>query len=95
MRCASSRWKKSRLFPLARQYERKVASRGSLEDRAGVGVYDVRIDSLAYQATQRFSGGLTMADPALQSKAFWNSGEFDSGPITRYLAVGCGSVLTI
>ena len=48
-----------------------------------------------YQTTQRCSGGLTMAAPALQAKACWNSGAFDSGPITRYLAVGWGSALTI
>ena len=36
-----------------------------------------------YQTTQRCAGGLTIGDPALQAKACWNSGAFDSGPITR------------
>ena len=48
-----------------------------------------------YQTTQRCSGGLTMADPALQVKACWNSGAFARGPITLYLEVGCGSAFTI
>ena len=43
-----------------------------------------------YQAVQRCSGGLTMADPALQAGLL----ELRGGPITRYLAVGCGSVFT-
>jgi len=34
-----------------------------------------------------------MAAPALQAKACWNSGAFDSDPNTRYLAVGCGSAV--
>jgi hypothetical protein len=36
-----------------------------------------------YQTVQRSSGDLTMADPALHPKASWNSGRFESGPITR------------
>jgi hypothetical protein len=35
-----------------------------------------------------------MLDPAGQPNACWNSGEFDSGPITRYLEVGCESSFT-
>ncbi len=48
-----------------------------------------------YQTSQRFSCGGTIADPAGQANAFWNSGRFDNGPITRYLAIGCGSPCTI
>ncbi len=32
-----------------------------------------------------------MALPALQENVCWNGGKLDSGPITRYLATGCGS----
>lgn len=44
-----------------------------------------------YQITQRCLAGRTMGVPAAHWKAFWNSGMFESGPITRYLPVGCGS----
>src|ERR1700753_3003599 len=47
-----------------------------------------------YQIVQRFSVGRTMASPALQLNAFWNSGELLSGPSTRYLLIGCGFVST-
>ena len=36
-----------------------------------------------------------MADPALHANACWKPGEFESGPITRYLEVGWGSPFTI
>lgn len=43
-----------------------------------------------YQTEQRCPAGLAIADPGLQEKALSNSVMFESGPITRYLAGGCG-----
>ena len=39
--------------------------------------------------------GLTMADPALHANACWNSGEFETGPITRYFEIAWESDFTI
>ncbi len=47
-----------------------------------------------HQIAGRFSFGRTMAAPALQAKASWNSLRFESGPITRNSAGLCGSVLS-
>ena len=51
--------------------------------------------ALAYQTSHLFPSGLTIGASALQLHAFWNSGRFDNGPMTRYFAMGCGSVCTI
>ena len=48
-----------------------------------------------YQTSQRFSAGRTIGASAGHSNAFWNSGRFESGPITRNLPIGCGSLCTI
>src|SRR5712691_176980 len=48
-----------------------------------------------YQMVQRLSAARTIAEPSLQENACWNSGALESGPITRYFPVGCGSVCTI
>src|SRR5580704_6149396 len=47
-----------------------------------------------YQTAHRSDSGLTMGSPALQLKALSNSGMLLSGPRTRYLPGGCGSVET-
>jgi hypothetical protein len=39
----------------------------------------------SYQISHFLSGGRTIGSPALHEKAFWNSGMFDSTPLTRYL----------
>jgi hypothetical protein len=43
---------------------------------------------MSYHTSQRSSFARTMVEPGLQLKAFWNSGMFDSGPMTRYLPMG-------
>ena len=48
-------------------------------------------DCLSYHTSQRSAFGRTMASPALQLNALLNSGRFDSGPLTRNFAIGCGS----
>ena len=49
----------------------------------------------AYQISQILSAGRTIGASGLHWNAFGNSGRFPSGPITRYFAIGCGSVCTI
>ena len=39
-----------------------------------------------HQTSQRFSGGAPSRDPGAQLNAFWNSGRFESGPMTRNFA---------
>jgi len=51
--------------------------------------------SSLYHTSQRSEAGRTMGESALQPKAWANIGKLDSGPITRYLAMGCGSPWTI
>ena len=47
-----------------------------------------------YQTVQRSASGLTIGEPSLQLNACLNSGKLESGPITRYLPMGCGSPWT-
>src|SRR5689334_24995424 len=48
---------------------------------------------MRYQTAHRVSVCRTISASALQAKACWNSGEFESGPMTRNFGTGCGSAL--
>ena len=48
--------------------------------------------TLAYQITQRSFAARTIASPSLHWNAAANCGRFESGPLTRNLGNGCGSV---
>ena len=48
-----------------------------------------------YQILALSPKGLTIPSPSLHPNACANSGMFDSGPITRNFAIGCGSPCTI
>src|SRR5207302_5553296 len=47
-----------------------------------------------YQITQRSFSGRTIGSPSLHWNAAANCGRFESGPLTRNFASGCGSELT-
>ena len=47
-----------------------------------------------YHTSQR-AAPRTIASPVRHEKACWNAGRFESGPTTRYLAIGCGSPWTV
>ena len=48
-----------------------------------------------YQTSQRSASDRTIGASALHWNASRNAGRFDSGPFTRYFAIGCGSPWTI
>src|SRR5205807_10473345 len=64
-----------------------------LQGRAPRGLFLFMRVEERHHTTQRFAR--TIAESALQPKACANSPMVESGPITRYLPIGCGSPCTI